>query len=242
MDRSFWAPVINRLPQDISIIAYDCRGHGESARSNAPPPEAGYAIETFGHDLAAVLDTVGWDAAVIAGASMGGCVTLAFAELYPDRVLGLGLFDTTACYGEDALPAWNARAGKARAEGLGALVDFQKTRWFTEDYAAREPEVVQACVDVFMRNDLACYAATCRMLGTADLRPGLDRLTMPAEIVVGEQDYATPPAMAEALAAALPDARLHIVPGTRHLTPVEAADEVAGTLVALLARAEGSAP
>ena len=59
--------------------------------------------------------------------------------------------------------------------------------------------MVKRCIDVFLRNDIAAYAETCRMLGRADLRSALPRLKMPTAVVVGEEDYATPVAMAEAL-------------------------------------------
>src|SRR5262245_36436216 len=73
MDRTFWKKLINLLP-GWSIVAYDCRGHGASDKPTGP-----YAIETFGDDLAAVLNHLKWDTAVVAGASMGGCTALAFA-------------------------------------------------------------------------------------------------------------------------------------------------------------------
>ena len=56
---------------------------------------------------------IGWTSAVVAGASMGGCVSLAFAGRHSARVRGLGLFDTTAWYGAEAPAQWAERADKA---------------------------------------------------------------------------------------------------------------------------------
>jgi 3-oxoadipate enol-lactonase len=56
-------------------------------------------------------------------------------------------------------------------------------------------------------------------------------------IAVGEQDYATPVAMAEALAAAIPGAALTVLPGLRHFTPLEAPGSVAAQIASLAAGA-----
>jgi 3-oxoadipate enol-lactonase len=87
-----------------------------------------------------------------------------------------------------------------------------------------------------LRNDVAAYAQTCRMLGACDLRAGLASLELPTAIVVGEEDYATPIAMAQALHAAIAGSSLTVLPGARHLTPLERPDQIAAELDKLLAR------
>ncbi len=229
MDHTFWSPVAERLAADAAVLTIDCRGHGASDKPAGP-----YVVEQFADDLADVMSHIGWDRAVVAGASMGGCVSLAFAIRHGARVAGLGLFDTTACYGDNALPAWRERADKAMSEGLAGLIDFQKTRWFSDAFRQAHPHVVQECVDVFLRNELPAYAATCVMLGTADLRPGLGSITAPTRILVGEEDYATPVAMAQAMHAGIAGSTLRIVKGARHLSPLEIPDDVAAEMRLLL--------
>lgn len=230
MDRHFWEPVAAHLPADVAVLLYDCRGHGGSGKPAGP-----YRIEAFADDLADLLDHAGWDKAVVAGASMGGCVSLAFAAAYPARVQALGLVDTTAWYGLDAPTSWAERADRAAQTGLDSLVAFQTTRWFTDPFRAAHPEIVAANVAVFLRNDIVAYAATCRMLGAVDLRAALPALRMPAAIVVGREDYATPRVMAEALHAALPHSTLTVIEDGRHLTPLEHPARIAAILARLLA-------
>jgi len=79
---------------------------------------------------------------------------------------------------------------------------------------------------------------TCRMLGAADLRASLPAMTMPTAIVVGEEDYATPVAMAEAMHRSIEGSTLTVLKGARHLTPLEVPDAIAGELIALLKRAK----
>ena len=174
--------------------------------------------------------------ATAAGCSMGGCVAQAFAGLYPLRVSALGLIDTTAWYGEDAPKNWRERAATARSKGLKGMVEFQASRWFGGEFRTSHPEVVKSMVDIFLVNDVDCYAATCVMLGDADLRRYLPSLSIPVAVIVGEEDYATPVAMAQQLHDAIRGSTLMIIPGGRHLTPVECPDQIASQLLTLVQR------
>jgi 3-oxoadipate enol-lactonase len=228
MDRTFWQPVADLLT-DASVLTYDCRGHGASDKPAGP-----YTVDLFAQDLSDLLDHVGWPTALVAGASMGGCIAIAFAAAYPKRVAGLGLFDTTAWYGAEAPKQWAERADQAVEKGIASLVGFQTTRWFGDAFRASHPDVVKQCVDVFLRNDLKAYAETCRMLGAADKRSALAGFTMPTAVVVGEEDYATPLAMAEALHRDIAGSSLTVLHGARHLTPLEEPERVAAALEGLL--------
>lgn len=237
LDRTIWDEVVPRLAPHASVLAYDCRGHGASGRMPGP-----YTPELFASDLAQLLDQLGWRQVVVAGCSMGGCVAQAFAGMHTDRTLGLGLIDTTAWYGPEAPKAWRNRADVGRTKGLGGLIDFQVTRWFGDRFRAERPQKVEAMKRVFLGNDLGCYVAACEMLGDADLRDYLPRLRMPASVIVGEEDYATPVSAATDLAEAMVDATLTVLPEARHITPVEAPDRIAAELVNLLDRCRVAMP
>jgi 3-oxoadipate enol-lactonase len=224
MDRSFWRPLAERLAGAASVLLLDCRGHGVSGKPAGP-----YTVELFADDLADLFDHVGWTAATVAGASMGGCVSLAFAARHPQRTAGLGLIDTTACY--NAMPAWVGRADKAKQEGLASLIDFQVTRWFGDAFRERNKDTVQESVDVFLRNDIPAYAETCLMLGACDLRKALPGIKIPTAVIVGEEDYATPVKMAQELHDGIAGSTLTVLKGARHLTPLEQPETIAGELL-----------
>ena len=235
LDRSVWADVLAALGGSVQVLTLDCRGHGQSSKPPGP-----YVLERFADDLAEVFDAISWEGAFVAGMSMGGCVALQFAAEYPERVFGLGLIDTTAWYGPNAAKDWDERARKAKKDGIRSLVEFQQTRWFGDAFRAANPDVVARTVDTFVRNGfrtgLLAYAETCRMLGTFDLRPALAGIGVPTEIVVGEEDYATPPEMARLMEKQLPHAHLEVIPGARHLTAIEVPDKIAAMLRLLIAR------
>lgn len=235
MDKTFWEPTVAALDGFADALIYDCRGHGVSGKPAGP-----YSVELFADDLADLMDHVGWTSAVVAGASMGGCAVLAFAANYPQRVEALGLFDTTAWYGEGAPKAWAERADKALAEGMAALVSFQKTRWFSDSFREANPDIVEKAIVVFLKNELSAYAATCAMLGNADIRAALPKFSFPCRVAVGTEDYATPPEMARYMADNIPGASLFIMDGVRHFTPLEVPATIAGHLKELVKAAKAA--
>jgi 3-oxoadipate enol-lactonase len=106
------------------VVAYDARGHGHS--SPAPTPGA-YTYELLAGDLGAVLDGLGIERAVLAGASMGAQTALRFALDHPRRVLALGLitpaFDPRAPALPDAYAGWDRLARGLREGGVEGFVD-----------------------------------------------------------------------------------------------------------------------
>jgi 3-oxoadipate enol-lactonase len=93
---------------------------------------------------------------------------------------------------------------------------------------------MQRAVETFVANDFECYAATTALLGDADARTYLPSLRMPVAILVGEEDYATPVAMAQYLHDQLPQSTLTVLPQARHLTPIEHPEAVAAAIATVL--------
>ena len=182
MDGSVWDEVAQMLATDGDVVALDCRGHGQSSRAPGP-----YTPDLFASDVAALLDHVGFADATVAGCSMGGCVAQAVAARYAARVRALALIDTTAWYGADAPSEWRKRAETAKRDGLASMAAFQTTRWFGDAFRAEHGARVEAAMAVFKANDIDCYAATCDMLGNADLRADLPSFKMPVAVVVGKR-------------------------------------------------------
>ena len=72
------------------------------------------------------------------------------------------------------------------------MLNFQTARWFGDRFRLEHADLVDAAARVFLANDPDCYAATCEMLGEADLRPDWLGFPHAVAVVVGEEDYATP--------------------------------------------------
>jgi pimeloyl-ACP methyl ester carboxylesterase len=106
------------------VIAYDARGHG---RSTAAPEPGAYGYDRLAADLEAVLDTLGLERAVLAGASMGAHTAVRFALSHPERVAALGLitpsFDPDLPTDPAAFAGWDALARGLRERGVEGFVD-----------------------------------------------------------------------------------------------------------------------
>lgn len=228
---AMWSEAIARLAGAAEILAYDCRGHGQSERRPGP-----YSVELFADDLAALLDSCDWSSAIVAGCSMGGCVAQAFAVGYPERVRGLALIDTTAWYGPTAPKDWKERGARPAKAGFPSMVEFQLSRWFSDAFRQSHPDIANQITQIFLANDAACYQATCEMLGNADLRDAVRAFRMPVSVIVGEEDYATPVAMSQQLHESIANSTLTVIPGARHTTPIECPKEIAAFLGDLIGK------
>jgi pimeloyl-ACP methyl ester carboxylesterase len=120
---SMWRRQVEAFSDSWQVIVWDMRGHG---RSDSPDDPAAYSEESTVADMAALLDEVEAEVAVVGGLSLGGYMSLAFCREHPERVSALMLFDTGPGYRKDeARAGWNEmaerRARKLETDGLGAL-------------------------------------------------------------------------------------------------------------------------
>lgn len=227
LDHRFWDAVIARAAGRFEMLAMDARGHGASLAQGP------FTAVQMADDLAAVLDDAGWPGAIIAGASMGGSLALAFAARHPGRTRALLAIDTTAWYGPTAPADWARRAKLAEEGGMAALLEFQRARWLSDAFRLAHPEVQAAQEAIFLRMPVPAYAAACHMLGALDLRAAIAGITAPCLVLVGEEDHATPPSMARDIAERIPGAAFEILPGARHLTPLERPEAIVAGLIRL---------
>jgi 3-oxoadipate enol-lactonase len=234
MDHTLWSAQVREFGDRYRVLTYDARGHGASAKPPGP-----YSVERFGDDLYGVMQAAGIARAVVVGLSMGGMAAQACVAAHPEAVEALVLADTTCWYGENAQAEWEPRARAAEENGLASLVDFQLTRWFSDRTRAERPDITDHAKRVFLANDVPAYAAACRALGAMDLRTKVDGIRCPTLILVGEEDYATPPAMAEDIHRRIAGSELVVLPGVRHLSAVEAPEVVDEHISRLLGRLSG---
>jgi 3-oxoadipate enol-lactonase len=209
-------PLVDELASDFRVVAPDARGHGASTWDGAA-----FSVPDLADDVAALVERLDAGPARFAALSMGGCTAIALAIRRPDLVESLVLADTTADYGPDKAAAWAERAEKAVAVPRETQLAFQLDRWFSPRFRAERPAEVDRVSRIFVATDSRAHAAACDALGRYDDARRLSEITAPTLVLVGADDYATPPSMAETLHAGIAGSRLHVLPETRHFSLVE---------------------
>lgn len=216
LDRHMWAPFSAAL--GLPTIAYDMIGLGD-----APKPEGPYALSMYAEQLRDVVEGLGGEPVDVVGFSMGALVAQRFAADHPSLVRRLvlvsGVFDRTA----DERAAIVARVADVRSGAYLDSVEPALERWFTPAFAAGHPDVVRAVRERMLANEVQSYANAYEVFATGDeeLVPLASRITAPTLVVTGADDQRSTPVMAQRLAAAVPNGRSVVVPGVRHLLPLE---------------------
>ena len=219
-----WEPQVEALRTRFRIVRYDVRGHGAS-----PAPPGPYTIADLGGDLIAMFDGLGIERAHVCGLSLGGMIGMWLAAHAPGRVDRLVVCASSAQLGPPE--AWSARAATVLVDGLAAVSDFVVRRWFTPDFAARNPDEVARVRAMLECSSPIGYAGCCRAIEGMDLTGDLGSIAARTLVVVGADDAATPLPHAERIAAGIPGARLEVVPDAAHLVNIEQAEAVNALIV-----------
>lgn len=220
LDLSMWDATAGVLSARYRVVRYDMLGHGRSLRPPGP-----YSLAMFAGQLRDLADALSLARLHIVGFSMGGMVAQAFAIAHPERVASLVVVSAVAARSYEQRRAVLGRAKLVEEGGMPAAIEAALQRWFTPDFARAHPQVVDHLRHVLESNDPAAYLAAYRVFATADepLTAVLNRISCPALIITGEHDPGSTPAMAAFMGARIAGARTLIVPGVRHMLPIEAA-------------------
>src|SRR5215471_19502346 len=170
-----WRNQISAFSASHKVVVWDMRGHG---RSDSPADQSEYSHEKTIDDMAALLDVVDADRAIIAGLSLGGHMSLAFHLAHPDRVRALIIIDTGPGFrSDDAREKWNAHAldiaNKLEVERLSYLESMTKER-STSSHRSAEG-LISAARGMLIQRD-------------ARVINSLPNINVPTLIVVGGND------------------------------------------------------
>ncbi len=224
-DLRLWDGVVAALPQGLRLIRYDKRGHGLSDCPDAP-----YTMGTLVRDAERVMEAAQARDAVFVGLSIGGLIAQGLAAKRLDLVRAVVLSNTGFKIGTREM--WDDRVATLRADGLASMADAIMERWFSPDFRASEAaapwrRMVETCPE-------EGYAGCCAAIAGSDFYTTTAALRLPAMVIAGDRDGATPPDMVRDLADLIPGARYELMRGVGHLPCVEKPDEYAALLTGFL--------
>jgi pimeloyl-ACP methyl ester esterase len=236
-NRTFWERQVQAFRDRFTVITVDLRGHGESS-----PPRTGYTVGAMAADLEHLVRALGVPRIALVGWSMGGLVAQELARRLGERASALALVCTTAGGLTDpkrkvADPERAATMRQAVADDFRTFIrGFTPTlfkdgeqspfcAWAVSQTQKTPPHVAEACLEAVL---------------TADLRPHLATLRLPTAVLHGRHDTILELAEGEALAAAIPGARLVVFEESGHAPFLEEPDAFNAALLALLTGAATS--
>ncbi|MFJ7205974.1 alpha/beta fold hydrolase [Streptomyces sp. NPDC098789] len=240
-DRTLWAPQAAALgAAGYRVITPDLRGYG---LSGVTPGKV--FLSDFADDLAALLDHLGIERAVVGGVSMGGQIAMEFHHRHPGRVHALVLSDTSApAETEDGKEFRNRLADRLLAEGMGGYADEVIDKMLAAYNVEAMPDVAARVLSMMRATNPRGAAAALR--GRAerrDFRDTLPAVREPVLIVVGADDAYTPVADAEAIRRLVPHASLAVIERAGHLPGAEQPERFNAVLLDFLtARLPGPRP
>lgn len=171
------------------------------------------------------------DRFALAGLSQGGLIALEIVRQAPERVTRLALLDTLPAPGlrSDAV-LHRVAIAMITLRLFGPIEAMMWPRYVHPDRLTDQP-LRQLVGDMMRANGAAGLVNQQKIfLSRPDYRPLLPGIAVPTLVLVGADDTLAPPDAARATAAAIPGARLVVIPGAGHLTTLEAPQAVTDAL------------
>jgi pimeloyl-ACP methyl ester carboxylesterase len=217
-DSRDWAPQLETLAADFTVVAWDAPGCGGSFD---PPPDFG--LDGYADCVHDLTDALGLERPHLAGLSFGSGLALEVFRRDPGLPRSLIL--------ASAYAGWAGSLGREAAEERRAqflrdadrpiedvVPDFSTTLF---DEGASE-EVVASVAELMLETRPAGIRAMANAFADADLRDVLPKIDIPTLLIYGEADQRSPVSIGRELHAAIPGSRLVVLPGIGHLVNFEA--------------------
>ena len=225
LDHHIWDEILPSLEDTFDLIVPDLRGFGESTTIDSP-----YTMDDFASDIAGLLDHLGIEKTAIAGHSMGGYVSLAFARLFPNRMAGLALVASqTLADPPDRKEGRYKSAEDVKQNGIGGVVDAMAAK-FTSDKRLQD-----FSRQTMERQKPAAYIGALKaMAERADSTSLLASMDYPIVLIHGNADVLIPIDRAHETKSLMPSAYLIELNNVGHIPMLEAVQETAGGLKKLV--------
>jgi len=206
-DRRAFDPVLEHLGG--RVIAMDLPGFGETT-------PAASSIDSYATRVADLIEALGIEPSEVTliGNGLGAFVALGVAIHH--RIGRLILVGCGKSFPEEARQVFANMAEAVRNGGMDAVVPTALLRIFTEDYLSLHPDAAAERAAVLRQTDAEAFMIACQALQSVDYGAGASTIVAPTLIVVGQEDAATPPWMAEELHAVIPNSELVVIPGVAH--------------------------
>jgi len=216
-DLTMWDGQIPALAGDFRILRYDLRGHGGSEATGGD-----YSMALLVEDLKALLDAQKIQKTSLVGLGLGGALAQAFAIEHPDRLDRLMPCCCRARMVPDFAAMWHKLRETVRQNGLETIVEPTVQRWFSEDFKAAHPDVLDSIRRMIRGTTLEGYLGVTAAFIALDVEDRLQEIRAPTLYVSGAEDkLGGPPALMQGLSGKVKGARHVSVPNAAHIANIQ---------------------
>ncbi|MGC4376099.1 alpha/beta hydrolase [Fictibacillus sp. Mic-4] len=185
----YWTKQIEELAKDYRVIAPDLRGHGKSTITNETT-----TIESMADDIKWLLDKLNIEKVTMFGHSLGGYITLAFAEKYEEMLEGFALVHSTALPdSEEAKKGRMLNIERVKRNGIHSLVDHLIPKLFSAKNVEEKAKAVEVAKEIgYVTSPEGAIAALEAMKDRPDRNSLLENTSLPVLLVAGKEDSVIP--------------------------------------------------
>jgi pimeloyl-ACP methyl ester carboxylesterase len=238
-DTLAWVPQVQAFASEYRTVLFDNRDVGQSSMA-----EPGYEIADMARDALALADELGLESFHLLGVSMGGAIAQEIALEAPERIRSLTLtvtFSTGGPYSRKLAEVWSARVMQiSREQHMDELMLLNHSEEFYEN-----PDMVAFVRTAMLQNPHPqppeAFGRQLAACSRHDTRDRLGTLTMPTHVIGGERDILVPVWKSKEIAAAIPGAKLDVLPAAPHGLSLERAEEFNASVLGFI-RETAAAP
>jgi 3-oxoadipate enol-lactonase len=222
-----WDRSVPDLSRTFRVLRYDLRGHGGSGA-----PVGAYSLDRLGRDVVELIDFLSIERTHFLGLSLGGFVGQWLGVHAPDRIERL-ILSNTASYLAGELPFDEQIRTVLAAKDMNDSADGFVRNWFPATMRAHKNETVDAFRKMVLTTPPHGLAGNYAALRDVDLRRTISLIKAPTLVIGGLDDTVTRASHSEEIAAAVPNAKLALLPGV-HILNVEQPDRFMSEVLGFL--------
>ena len=216
-DLTMWDGQVPVLEPRFNVLRYDLRGHGGTRASAGD-----YTTDLLVQDLLELLDAHRIERTSLVGLGLGGALAQAFAIRHPHRVERLMPCCCRAQMVPDFAVMWQGLIENVKKNGVEAIVEPTAQRWFSDEFKARHPELLDDVRKMIRRTSRDGYLGCAGAFLGLNLEKEIHRIRVPTHYLSGMDDkLGGPPPLMQRLADRVPGARHSSVPNAAHIANIQ---------------------
>ncbi len=222
-----WNNVVKKLKDNYMCVTYNLRGHGDSPLPNNSNE---FILDDLVEDLQNLINHLKLKNVNLVGHSLGGQIVPAYARKNPDKTNSLVMLSTAAFRTFAERKKINDLVDQMRNSGLDAVLPNLIGRWYTDDFAKKNPDIVSKRIEMIKSMNLKTFCRVFWIYANCTMETWLHEVKSPTLIMTGSEDLGCSPRLNKIIAKSMPNARLKILKGLKHSVNTERPDIVASNI------------